>query len=202
MLLGVNVYSPDVPFIIVNVTGGTEQEKDKWKHFAYEVTIETINGRGYVQHTAECKKGSGHVGVCSRRGEKYVPEHGKSFPVFKWTQKTFKTVLDRSKLKPIPPDVEEIDDLLKGDCQAIRDNYTWQDFANCFGYNVDSIKDQQVYFACQKQYNDMREFLGRRFEAWLNSPSSDERSEQERDRLVAEHEQAMTFSDLPMCFFC
>jgi hypothetical protein len=133
----------------------------------------------------EFRMGTGHFGwykiTKTRLGQQGGPE-GEwvklgTEPRGSRDQKWYDWAKQQSKCVPIPPSITDVDDCLKLDCQSITDAPTHRSWAEELGYEVDSIKGRDVYFACQKSYDDMRVLLGGKFWEWLRSPNSDQRNE-------------------------
>lgn len=66
-------------------------------------------------------------------------------------------------LQPKKPDIENVLYSLVMDIGTIvtGSSLSWEEFADEFGWNVDSIKDREVYFACLKEYDGLRKLFGR-----------------------------------------
>lgn len=189
MLQGVKTHADGIPFHISNVTTSCKKPSDKdWKCFSYDVTITSLTR----STTVDYHKGIGHIGVLQRKVDTKTssdPSLGTPY-IFEWRRLTrseerlYNSMAGFAKAKPIPPQIEEISDCLKSDCRCIRDYVTWAEFASNLGYDADSIKDREVYMSCQRLYDQMRDLLRGDFYTWMESPTSDEVTQQERDSDV------------------
>lgn len=192
---GIQAHDDRVPFDIISVSltdAPSILEDNSTNCLHYRVTLE-CEGR---QTSVYYGKGIGIRGRLKRRvNHKRAsdPSAGDQYDYIweNWQQPYGKKVPIPNDVVPIPPQITEVSDAYKMDCRAIRDNPTFQDFADELGYDTDSIKNRDVYFACQDSYNKMRKLLGSKFWKWLDSPSSDEEVEQEEQQSASDQIEAL-----------
>lgn len=177
-IAGVKASDPLVPFSIYGLQQRTFDYKEEGAtptHHSYNVTLKCGERTIVVQFT------KGTYGTL--KGYGFSPNRTSEWKI-DYNMK--RTQHEDAKRSPVPPQIDELSDCLRSDCQGIRDNPTFEDFADSFGYDTDSIKSRDTYFACQGVYTKMRKLLGGEFWKWLNSPNSDEEVEQEEEQSVSE----------------
>ncbi len=58
------------------------------------------------------------------------------------------------------PKLAEVLQCLQSDASDIHNGYTFEEWADNLGYNSDSIRDRDVYLACQKTYSALKMLFG------------------------------------------
>lgn len=112
--------------------------------------------------TVDYIKSSAYVGYKTYENKDYKELVWKmlSFEEMKQWEKGHRYNGRLMNARPIPPQLNEVMQCIWSDCHCIESSPLWEDFANELGYNVDSIKDKQVFEACSKQYFLFRSMLG------------------------------------------
>jgi hypothetical protein len=60
-----------------------------------------------------------------------------------------------------PPTLADVLDCLASDSASVEEAENFHDWAHSLGMNLDSIKDREIYQACERQARALKRFLGR-----------------------------------------
>lgn len=147
---------------------------DDWNDTAYHFKV-TIK-HGNATHELFYSMGCGHSTYKARKGRSiYAQRNGHGFGVRQWEIDQYKKSSHKNasiwivkNTKPKAPDVASVVDSLRCDSDVL--NYsTFEDWADCFGYETDSRKAEKTYQACIQSAVQVRALFGPSlFEELLN----------------------------------
>ncbi len=128
-----------------------DEGKDGWKYFLWNVTLTRYNPNGSEAATidTEFRTGEGCI----------IPKHLLAhYKGIKRNTLAHEQMMHQWA-KPEKPTVETVLNCLVSDSEAMSQSF--EEWAGNFGYDSDSRKAEQTYFACQKSGTLLIKLLGR-----------------------------------------
>lgn len=123
-------------------------KSDDWKETAHHWLV-TINGV-----TTDYYTGLAHRERKAKLWTREADDYKRlASPMARLTQTGFERLLQVSKATP--PKVDDVLYSLVMDSEAAE--MSFDDWCDCFGYDSDSIKARDIYFACQNSVTQLRE---------------------------------------------
>jgi hypothetical protein len=136
----VNTYGTTLTATLV----GERKGDDGWEHYLWTVTLTREDRTRDLPY----RMGLGHVG--SKCGRPLPSSRYNTMPC------SHVRCYDAGPV-PTPPDLYTVLTGLKADATH---GETFNDWARDYGYDTDSIKARETYFACQQSETDSRAFFG------------------------------------------
>lgn len=137
-----NTYGTTIDTVLIG-----RRDDEEWPHYLWSVTM-VRNGVVRDKRVIEYRMGLGHEQTkCGKRR----------------TDLRYNTLpcdhvrCHNAGWQPVPPTLYEVLCSLKAD---VTHGATFSDWCSDFGYDTDSIKARELYFACQRSEEDSRKFFG------------------------------------------
>lgn len=147
--------------VYLSSTSTALRTTDKNGGFRYNVEIH-FAGKA---HPVNFFKGSGHIGIKRSRYNGMVIPSDTDGTLKEWRNPSAYEISEfkkgfSSKVKPIPPYIEEVLEALSNDYRSIRDCPYWPEFASEWGINVDSISGRATFDKTVDEFLNFRKLLG------------------------------------------